>query len=250
MRGRASRPSGQHGRAACGGERRARTPCTWAWTRSTPGAERTTSPLETLAEACDVRASARRARVRDDEHRRAARRGSARPGLRRPGVPGRRRRASSCRTSAWPRSSRDAPAGAPAHLHADEHPQPRRHRGGGPLGRRARDARARAVPGEIELSERGGGRSGHGSGGVRPRRAVRVLLGAVLHVLADRRALGQPGHVRPGVPASRTSCTRRGEGALPAPGEHLLSPQRSVLDRPAAGARGARAPRRSSWRAA
>ena len=49
---------------------------------------------------------------------------------------------------------------------------------------------------------RAAARLGAGSGGVRPRRVVRVLLGPVLHVLHDRRPLGQPGDVRASVPAS------------------------------------------------
>lgn len=55
---------------------------------------------------------------------------------------------------------------------------------------------------EIALLCAGGRRRGDGSGGVRPRRIVRVLLGPVLHVLHDRRPLGQPGDVRSSVPAS------------------------------------------------
>ena len=67
---------------------------------------------------------------------------------------------------------------------------------GGPLRGRAHYARPRGVAGRDRPSVRGGGRRGDGSGGVRPRRVVRVLLGPVLHVLHDRRPLGQPGDVR------------------------------------------------------
>ena len=41
---------------------------------------------------------------------------------------------------------------------------------------------------------------GHGGRGVRPRRVVRLLLGAMLHVVPHRRPIGEQRHVRPGVP--------------------------------------------------
>lgn len=55
---------------------------------------------------------------------------------------------------------------------------------------------------EIALLCAAAAEEGMEGGGVRPRRVVRVLLGPVLHVLHDRRPLGQPGDVRPSVSAS------------------------------------------------
>ena len=86
--------------------------------------------------------------------------------------------------------------------------------------------------------------------GLRPRRALHLVLGAVPHERGDRRAEREPRRVRAGVPAARTSSSSTASSPDTGDRAYLLSPEDLESVRARARARARSACRRSRSRAA
>ena len=132
------------------------------------------------------------------------------------------------------RGAGDRAGACAARQHADGRAQPRRRRVSGAKRLRPRRARPRDVPAR-DSGVRG---SGNRTGGVRPRRAVRVLLGAVPVFGNGRRAQRKPRPLRSAVPDAlpdggrgRLSALDKGSLRARRAGRSARSRRRQLQDR-------------------